>query len=207
MTEATGAADPSAWLHLGAPDLTDLRAFHTTGRRITPAELLLYVEADLQIRDGDAVLFNEPRFEVAELAAELVAWVGDGSKPAEGFVHSPDAYAEPGVIRITQTRHGWVAGSCFTTATTAPRDWETVRDSIGTFMAEVRVLTARSMLDAGWSLIETIAALCRGFGLSIPESRSIVLPVSGREREFWDFQERFWDAVETFGAKDDPKKA
>jgi len=52
-------------------------------------------------------------------------------------------------------------------------------------------LSARSLLESGWSLIEAIAALCRGFDLSIAEARPIVLRVSGPERELhFAFQEQ-----------------
>ncbi|GAB3174459.1 hypothetical protein GCM10027059_46750 [Myceligenerans halotolerans] len=130
MTETPKVDCPGAWFRLGAPNLTDLRTFHATGRRITRAELLLYVEADLQMRDGDVVLFDEPRIEVAALACELTAWAGDGSEPRRGFEHSPDAYEESGIVRIARNEQGWVAGSCFTIATTTPGDWETVKSFI-----------------------------------------------------------------------------
>lgn len=207
MTETPNVDRPGAWFRLGAPNLTDLRTFHTTGRRITRAELLLYVEADLQLRDSDVVLFDEPRIEVAALACELTAWAGDGSEPGHGFEHSPDAYEESGIVRITRTGQDWVAGSCFTTATTTPGGWETVKSLIDTFMTEVRVLTARSLIDAGWSLADAVLAVRDGFDLSLAIAAQIVVPVSGQEGEFWALQERFWDAMEALTAQDGQEKA
>lgn len=205
MTETPDVDFPGAWFRLGAPNLTDLRTFHTTGRRITRAELLLYVEADLQLRDGDVVLFDEPRIEVAVLAHELAAWAGDGSEPGHGFVHSPDGYEASGIVRITRTGQGWVAGSCFIAATTTPRDWETVKSFIDTFMTEVRVFTARSLIGAGWSLADTVLAVRDGFDLSLAVASEIVVPASGQEREFWALQEWFWDAMEALAAEDEQK--
>jgi hypothetical protein len=197
MTESVelGGSDP--WFRVGAPDFTDLRTFHATGRRITGVELLLYVEADLELCDSGVVLFEEPRFGVAALAQALTAWVGDGAEPDHDFEHSPDGYEEPGVVSIAQTHEGWVAGSCFATTTTTPHAWETVNDFVGTFVTETRRCTARSLLDAGWSLLGAMAAVCRGFGLPLTDSRTIVLEVSGQEREFWAFQEQAWDVLET----------
>ena len=206
MTETPKVDCPGAWFRLGAPNFTDLRSFHTTGRRITRAELQLYVEADLQIRDGEVVLFEEPRIEVAALAYELTAWAGNGSEPRHGFEHSPDAYEKSGIVRIARTDQGWVAGSCFTTATTTPRDWETLKCFIDTFMAEVRVLTARSLISAGWSLAHAVLAVRDGFDLSLAVANQIVVPVSGQEREFWALQERFWDVMEALAAEDEQEK-
>lgn len=194
MTESVELWRSDPWFRVGAPDLTNLRTFHATGRRITEAELLLYVEADLELCDNGVVLFEEPRFEVATLARELIAWAG--AEPDHDFEHSPGSYEEPGVVRIAQTGEGWVAGSCFATTTTTPRTWETVNDFVGAFVTEVHRCTARSLLDAGWSLLGAMAALCRGFGLPLTDSRTIVLEVSGQEREFWAFQEQVWDVLE-----------
>jgi hypothetical protein len=152
------------------------------------------------------VLFDEPRIEVATLACELTAWAGDGSEPRHGYEHSPDAYEESGIVRITRTHHGWVAGSCFTTVTTTPRDWETVKSFIDTFMAEVRMVTARSLIEAGWSLIDTVLAMHDGFGLSLTVANQIVVPLSGQEREFWALHEWFWDGMEALAAEDEQDK-
>ncbi|MBL0888724.1 DUF7878 domain-containing protein [Myceligenerans indicum] len=207
MTGTPNVDGPDGWFRLGGPNLTNLRAFHATGGRITRAELLLYVEADLEIRDGDVVLFDEPQFEVAALAHELTAWAGDGSEPGHDFEHSPDGYEESGIVRITRTGQGWAAGSCFTTATTTSRDWETVKNCIDTFMADVRVVAARSLIAAGWTLRDAVLTMRDGFGLSIADATLIVVPVSGQEREFWALQEWFWDAMETLAAEEDQEKA
>lgn len=206
MTESVELWRSDPWFRVGAPDLTDLRAFHATGRRITGAELLLYVEADLELCDNGIVIFEEPRFEVAALARALIAWMGDGAEPDHNFEHSPDAYEEPGVVSIAQTSEGWVAASCFAATTTSPHTWEAAKDLVGSFVTEVHRCTARSLLDAGWSIMESIAALYRGFGLPLAESRTIVLQVSGQEREFWAFQEKVWDVLEALADDVQPSK-
>ena len=206
MTESVELWSSDPWFRVGAPDLTDLRTFHATGCRITGAELLLYVEADLQLRDNGVVLFEEPRFEVAALAQALTAWVGDGAEPDHDFEHSPDAYEEPGVVRIARSGEGWVAGSCFAATTTSPHTWETVKDFVGAFVTEIHRCTARSLLDVGWSIMEAMAALCRGFGLPLAHSRTIVLETSGQEREFWAFQEQVWDVLEALADDVQPGK-
>ncbi|WP_157236755.1 DUF7878 domain-containing protein [Promicromonospora sukumoe] len=203
MTETTDGWTSGRWLRIGAPNLTDLRNFWATGRRITAAELLLYVEADLQLRDDDRILFEEPRFEVAELAVALTQWVGEGTEPDHDFVHDPSSYEETGVIRIIRTDGGWAAGSCFITGTTAAQPWPVVRESIDTFIAVARELTARSLLEVGWSIIETMAALRRGLGVPLREAKPLVVRASGRASEFYAFQDEAWAALKAVPADDD----
>jgi hypothetical protein len=203
MTETTDAQRSDRWFHIGTPNLTDLHAYRATGRRITVAELLLYVEAELQLRDDHTVLFEEPRFEVAELAVALTQWIGDGTEPHHDFVHDPSSYEETGVICIVRTDGGWAAGSCFITRTTAAQPWPVVKESIGAFVAEAQELAARCLLAAGWSIIETMTALCRGFGLPLAEAKPLVVRVSGRAREFYAFQDEALAALKALAAEDD----
>lgn len=203
MTETADAWSSDRWFRIGAPNLTDLRTFWATGRRITAAELLLYVEADLQLREGGTILFEEQRFEVAELAVALTQWAGDGTEPDHDFVHDPSSYEETGVIRIIRTDGGWVAGSCFITGTTATQPWPVVRESIDTFVTDAHELTARSLLEAGWSIVETMAALCRGLGVPLPEAKPLVVRVSGRAPEVYAFQDEAWAALKALAADDD----
>ncbi|WP_369371726.1 hypothetical protein AB1046_23695 [Promicromonospora sp. Populi] len=164
MTETTGAQRSDRWFRIGAPDLRDLRAFRASGRSISSAELQLYVEADLQLHDYHTVLFEEPRFEVAELAVALTQWAGDGTEPDDDFDHAPSSYEEKGVIRIVRTEGGWAAGSCFITETTAAQPWPVAKEAIDTFVAEAHELAARCLLAAGWSNLDTMAVLRQGFG-------------------------------------------
>jgi hypothetical protein len=203
MTETTDAWSSDRWFRFGAPNLMYLRAFWATGRRITAAELLVYVEADLQLRDGNKILFEEQCFEVAELTVALTQWVGDGSEPDHDFVHDPSSYEETGVIRIIRTDGGWAAGSCFITGTTAAQPWPVVRASIDTFVAEAHELTARSLLEAGWSIIETMAALRRGLGIPLREAKPLVVRVSGRAPEFYAFLDEAWTDLKALAADDD----
>ncbi|GAB3174462.1 hypothetical protein GCM10027059_46760 [Myceligenerans halotolerans] len=69
------------------------------------------------------------------------------------------------------------------------------------------MLTAWSLIDAGWPLADAVLAVRDGFDLSLAVANQIVVPVSGQEREFWALQERFWGAMETLAAEDEQEKA
>ncbi|MCP2265989.1 hypothetical protein APR03_003354 [Promicromonospora thailandica] len=152
---------------------------------------------------GGTILFEEQRFEVAELAVALTQWAGDGTEPDHDFVHDPSSYEETGVVRILRTDDGWAAGSCFITGTTAPQPWPAVRESIDTFVADAHELAARSLLEAGWSIIETTAALRRGLGAPLREAKPLVVRVSGRAPEVYAFQDESRSALKALAADDD----
>ena len=169
------------WFHIGAPDLTTLRAFRATGRQITAAELLLYVEADLQLRDGDTVLHDEPRLEVAELADALNRWAGDGTEPDHDFAFAPGGYDETDVVWVRRADDGWAAGSCRASGSTARRPWPAVRELIDAFVADTHERTAACLLAVGWSAVEAAQALRRGFDLPLAEAEAVVARQLGHE--------------------------
>jgi hypothetical protein len=171
------------WLRVGAPHLADLRTFSATGRGITAAELLLYVEADLQLCGHGTVLFEEPRFEVAELAVALTRWTGDGTEPGHDFVHDPSSYEERGIIRIAHAEGGWAASSSLITRSTPAHPWPVVKDLIDTFVRDTHELTARCLVEVGWAGIEVSAALHDVFGLPLADAKTLVRRASDRTRE------------------------
>ncbi|WP_306366648.1 hypothetical protein [Nocardiopsis sp. CC223A] len=124
--------------NLGAADLSRRGYRPGTAPR---AVLLLDIEADLVVRDGDGrPLFAEDAFPVAELADTLVAWLHHGSAAATavsgpatsdrpddpddpGGPDTPDdpgecvfhslSCAEPGAVLVRRSPQGWRVGSAF----------------------------------------------------------------------------------------------
>lgn len=197
--------DPARpWFRVGAPDLTDLRAMRATGRRLTVAELLLYVEAELELCDGDTVLFDEPLFEIAELADALARWAADGTEPDDDFSFTPSSWEATGVVRIERADGGWTAGSCFASRPTAARPWADARHSIDVVVTDAHERTATSLLAAGWSLVETATSLAQAFGLHLDDTKELVVRLSGRTREVAQLHEELATARRRLGTGDLP---
>lgn len=106
-----------SYRNLGAADLARRGYRPETAPR---AVLLLDIEADLVVRDGDGrPLFAEDAFPVAELADALVAWLHPGPAPAAPtpdpgeFVFHSLSYADPGAVLVRRSPQGWRVGSAF----------------------------------------------------------------------------------------------
>lgn len=121
---------------VGAPDLRR--------RGLRPASahdghLLVDIEADLVIRDGDRVVLAEKLFPVAELAQALVGWLHRPDGERGDFVFDSMSCAEPGAVRMVESAEGWRAGSVFAPdAWTSPVTWDVLAAEVGRFVAAVR---------------------------------------------------------------------
>ncbi|MFI1835571.1 DUF7878 domain-containing protein [Streptomyces olivaceoviridis] len=115
-------------------------------RGMTPATapvhvLLVDLEADLVIRDGERTVCAVEDFPVAELARALVTWLErDGEGQArEGFRFESMSFEEPGTVRIEETGGGWRVGSVFEPDDwTAPVPWEVLVAELTRFTEAVR---------------------------------------------------------------------
>lgn len=101
--------------------------------------LLVDIEADLVIRDGDRVVLAEEQFPVAELARALVGWLRRSDGERGDFVFDSMSYPEPGVVRMVESAEGWRGGSVFEPdAWTSPVTWDVLAAELGRFVAAVR---------------------------------------------------------------------
>ncbi|MEW2508790.1 hypothetical protein [Streptomyces sp. NPDC046870] len=116
--------------------------------------LLVDLEADLVIRDGERTVCAVEDFPVAELARALVAWLerGRGRQARDGFRFESMSFEELGTVRIEETTAGWRVGSVFEPDHwTAPVTWEVLVAELTRFTDTVREGVTR--LGAGPSLI------------------------------------------------------
>lgn len=81
-------------------------------RGSTLADYLIAIDADFEIREGDRIIYAEPRFPVVELARSLASWMTDGER--DDFAFESLSFEESGVVTITRTRVGWRLSSIFT---------------------------------------------------------------------------------------------
>ena len=103
----------------------------------TPADLLVNVEADLAITDGDRIVFAERAFPIAELARGLTRWVATGG--GDDFAFDSMSYEDPGSVRVARRPDGWAFGSDFTPEVwSEPLSWDEVLVTVEAFAQEVR---------------------------------------------------------------------
>ncbi|MET7431244.1 MULTISPECIES: hypothetical protein [Streptomyces] len=124
--------------------------------------LLVDLEADLVIRDGERTVCAVEDFPVAELARALVDWLGREPE-RDGFRFESMSFEEVGTVRIEQTTGGWRVGSVFEPdGWTAPVAWEVlvaeltrftdaVREGVTDLGADPALIPALSTPPAGYS--------------------------------------------------------
>ncbi|MFE9812033.1 hypothetical protein [Streptomyces sp. NPDC005548] len=138
-----------SYQNAGAPDL------HRRGMRPATASLealLVDIEADLVIRDGDGVVWSEMMFPVAELARALADWVYQPDGERGDFEFESMSYSEVGAVRIEESAGGWRVGSVFLTDTdtwASPVGWHSLVAEIRHFVAAVREDVADIGVDPG----------------------------------------------------------
>jgi hypothetical protein len=91
-------------LTYGALDTTELGP-------VTPADVLVRVDADLEVLDDDRLLWSEPGFPVVELARALRAWIEE--RGTSDFAFDSMSFEEVGALTIRSEGEGWVFGSVF----------------------------------------------------------------------------------------------
>jgi hypothetical protein len=125
-----------AYRNLGAPDL------YRRGLQPETAPvgvLLVDIEADVAVRDGNRVVFAEKQFPVAELACALVSWLRRTDAEGGDFEFDSMSYAELGAVRIAASPEGWRVGSVFDPDTSsAPVARDVLVAEIGRFVTAVR---------------------------------------------------------------------
>ena len=105
----------------------------------TLADLLVNIEADLEVMDHDEVVYSERAFPVAELARELVRWKASAPIPFDDFVFHSMSFDEVGSIRILEGRLGWIVGSVFAPdKKSKPLSWADLASEIDEFVERVR---------------------------------------------------------------------
>ncbi|MEW2130500.1 hypothetical protein [Streptomyces sp. NPDC005435] len=122
--------------NLGAHDLS--RRGLTPGT--APAHVLLVdLEADFVVRDGERVVLEEGLFPVAELARELVFWLRAGEDGCGDFVFESMSYDEAGVVRIVRGDGGWRVGGVYDPGVWSdPVGWDLLVEAVRGFVAGVR---------------------------------------------------------------------
>ncbi|MEZ0070629.1 hypothetical protein ABIA32_006682 [Streptacidiphilus sp. MAP12-20] len=109
------------------------------------ADLLVHVEADLNIVDHEEVIYSERAFPVAELAREFARWLDLAAEPEVNFEFSSMSFDETGAIEISRVPSGWSVGSVFTPdRRSAPIAFvdlaATLREFIGRVLRDVEAL-------------------------------------------------------------------
>ncbi|MFJ3233694.1 hypothetical protein [Streptomyces sp. NPDC086787] len=136
-----------SYQNAGAPDL------YRRGVQPSTASLemlLVDIEADLVIRDGDCVVWAEEGFPVAELARALMDWLHQPDGERDDFEFDSMSYAELGVVRISRSAEAWRVGSVFQSDTwTSPVGWDLLVAEIRQFVAAVRKDVADLGVEAG----------------------------------------------------------
>jgi hypothetical protein len=125
-----------AYRNLGAPDL------YRRGLQPETApvgDLLVDIEADVAVRDGNRVVFAEKQFPVAELACALASRLRRTDAEGGDFEFDSMSYAELGAVRIAASPEGWRVGSAFDPDTSsAPVARDVLVAEIGRFVTAVR---------------------------------------------------------------------
>ncbi|MFE6039909.1 hypothetical protein [Streptomyces sp. NPDC056452] len=97
------------------------------------------IEADLVIRDGSQVVMAEGLFPVAELARDLVGWLGQLDGDRDDFEFDSMSYADVGEVRIVGSVEGWRVGSVSEPGSwTSPVGWDVLVSEIAQFVTTVR---------------------------------------------------------------------
>jgi hypothetical protein len=105
----------------------------------TLADLLVNVEADLDVRDHGRVIYSERAFPVAELARELSRWRNSAPTPLEDFCFESLSFDEPGAVLVSrEDPSGWTVGSLFSGRRTSPVSWAELAAEIDCFVENVR---------------------------------------------------------------------
>lgn len=94
-------------------------------RGTSQADYLVSLDADFQIRQGDAVLYQEPYVPVVELARSLLIWLDDVRRG--DFQFESMSFDEVGSVTIRRTPLGWVFDSVFSAGgSSTPVGWAEV---------------------------------------------------------------------------------
>jgi hypothetical protein len=115
-------------------DLSELRGN-------TLADFLVNMEANIEVVDGDRIIYRELSFPVVELARELAAWMAREDAEIDGsdFTFSSMSFDVDGAIEIKRLPSGWVIGSVFTPEVrSAPMPWEGLSNALNRFVGRVR---------------------------------------------------------------------
>lgn len=78
----------------------------------TLADYLIAIDADFEIRDGNRIIYDEPKFPVVELARSLSSWMTAGARV--DFEFESLSSDELGLVRINRGATGWRLSSVFT---------------------------------------------------------------------------------------------
>lgn len=102
----------------------------------TRADYLVSLEATLSVWDGEARVYEEPAFPVAELAWSLRRWLVD---PERGdFEFESMSFEEVGSVAIRRCTWGWVVNSVFApTSASSTYEWDEVRQSVSNFITRL----------------------------------------------------------------------
>ena len=109
-------------------------------RYSTPADLLVNIEADLEVVDGDDVLYSERAFPVAELARDLMRWKNSRIIPPDDFAFNSMSFDELGAIKISREGSGWFVSSVFASGRKSqPVPWGELVRELDEFIQRVEV--------------------------------------------------------------------
>ncbi|WP_018544150.1 hypothetical protein [Streptomyces sp. LaPpAH-108] len=108
--------------------------------RTAPAYVLLVdLEADFVVLDGERVVMEEGLFPVAELARELVFWLRAGEEACGDFAFDSMSYDEVGAVRIVHGDDGWRVGGVYDPGVwSAPVEWDVLVRAVRGFVDGVR---------------------------------------------------------------------
>lgn len=105
-------------------------------RGSTLGDYLIAIDADLEIRDGDRIVYAEPKFPVVELARSLTSWMN--VRERADFAFESMSFEESGVVTIARTGTGWHFSSAFTSEVmSSDVDLSELEDCIQEFIDQV----------------------------------------------------------------------
>lgn len=103
---------------------------------VTAVDVLVRVDADLEVLDDDRLIYYEPDFPVVELARALVQWIDQTER--SDFAFDSMSFEEIGALTIRSVGEGWVFGSVFAEPTVSRAvSWAEVERCSSSFVAQV----------------------------------------------------------------------
>lgn len=119
----------------------------------TEADVLVGVDADFRLVDGDLVIYEEPSFPVVELAWSLLRWENEQDRGE--FVFDSMSFEELGAVTVRRAGEGWAFGSVFAPGVVSRTvSWREVERCVLEFVRKVRDDLAASGVDAAGVLGE-----------------------------------------------------
>ncbi|WP_432889213.1 hypothetical protein ACQPYH_09745 [Kribbella sp. CA-245084] len=113
-------------------------------------DVLVAVDADFRVVDGERLVYEERSFPVVELAWGLLRWLDQPDRL--DFVFDSMSFEELGALTVRREGAGWVFGSVFVSDIGDPVSWTEVERSVRVFVHKVTDDLTAAGLDAAEAL-------------------------------------------------------